>query len=338
MPNLPPSTDFTNSSVTEGGFKTAMTYMREYLASLLGADGVNATALATLGAVFGSLSAKNANYTVIASDRGEIIQCTATLELALTAAATLGSSFSFVVNNTGSGTVTINPSGAELIDGQSTKSLSQGQSAVIYCDGTGFYSVGMSAAGGFSNMQVFTSSGTFTVPAGVTKVKVTVVGGGGGGAGDGFNASPIAGAGGGAGGHAIKIISGLTSGQTVTVTIGAGGAGGTQNASNGNTSSFGAYCSATGGAGATGTAVSGVGGSGAGGDINGIGGGGQPPDGANFSGFGASSILSGPRSRAGVNATPSKGILGAGGTGAVGNNSGIPAGGAGGDGVVIVEY
>jgi hypothetical protein len=38
-------------------------------------------------------------------------------------------------------------------------------------------------SGGFSNMQVFTSSGTFTVPTGITKVKVTVVGGGGGGQG-----------------------------------------------------------------------------------------------------------------------------------------------------------
>lgn len=35
-------------------------------------------------------------------------------------------------------------------------------------------------SGGFTNVQVFTSSGTFTVPAGVTKVKATVVGGGGG--------------------------------------------------------------------------------------------------------------------------------------------------------------
>ena len=38
-------------------------------------------------------------------------------------------------------------------------------------------------ASGFSSMQVFTSSGTFTVPAGITKVKVTVYGAGGGGGG-----------------------------------------------------------------------------------------------------------------------------------------------------------
>jgi len=36
------------------------------------------------------------------------------------------------------------------------------------------------SGGGFSNIQVFTASGTFTVPANVTKAKVTVVGGGGG--------------------------------------------------------------------------------------------------------------------------------------------------------------
>ena len=36
------------------------------------------------------------------------------------------------------------------------------------------------SAGGFSNMQVFTSPGTFTTPSTTTKIKVTVVGGGGG--------------------------------------------------------------------------------------------------------------------------------------------------------------
>ena len=38
-------------------------------------------------------------------------------------------------------------------------------------------------AGGFSNQQVFVQNGTFTIPAGITKIKVTVQGGGGGGSG-----------------------------------------------------------------------------------------------------------------------------------------------------------
>ncbi len=77
--------------------------------------------------------------------------------------------------------------------------------------------------GGFGNLQVFSANGTFTVPAGVTRVKVTVVGGGGGGG----NILYAGSNGGGGGGGAVKIVSGLTPGGTVSVTVGAGGSGGT---------------------------------------------------------------------------------------------------------------
>jgi hypothetical protein len=92
------------------------------------------------------------------------------------------------------------------------------------------------AAGGFSNLQVFTSSGTFTVPAGITKAKVTLCGGGG----SGGNANGASGTGtyGAAGGVGIKLVTGLTPGASVSVTVGSG---------SGGTSSFGAFCSATGG-------------------------------------------------------------------------------------------
>lgn len=52
MAALPASTDFTGSAVTEGGFKTAISSLRDYLSGLLGTDGTAATALATLGAGF----------------------------------------------------------------------------------------------------------------------------------------------------------------------------------------------------------------------------------------------------------------------------------------------
>jgi hypothetical protein len=127
--------------------------------------------------------------------------------------------------------------------------------------------------------EVFTTSGTFTVPAGVTACKVTVVGGGGGG-GNAYNNSTVA-PGGSGGGTAIKWITGLTAGDTVSVTIGAGGTGGTAYPSTspgttGGTSSFGTYCSATGGAGGrnSGSPQQGIhlsgqhGGVGTGGDLN----------------------------------------------------------------------
>jgi len=70
------------------------------------------------------------------------------------------------------------------------------------------------------NMQVFTASGTWTKPTGVTNVIVKVVGGGGGGGGVSNGAGELAGGGGGAGGYAESEV--VVSGN-VTVTVGAAG-------------------------------------------------------------------------------------------------------------------
>ena len=123
--------------------------------------------------------------------------------------------------------------------------------------------------GGLVSMQVFTANGTWTKPAGVTKVKVTVTGGGGGGS---STDNDDMAAGGGAGATAIKIID-VTNVASVSVTVGAGKAGNT-NSQNmaviyGNPSSFGSYCTAVGGANCGGNwAIGGYGGTASGGDIN----------------------------------------------------------------------
>lgn len=95
-------------------------------------------------------------------------------------------------------------------------------------------------------IQVFSSSGTFTVPTGITAVFVQVFGAGGGGSGN------VGGSGyfGMRGGIAFAYVSGLTPGGTVTVTIGSGGNGAASgNGSTGGTTSFGSYVSCTGGSG-----------------------------------------------------------------------------------------
>lgn len=98
-----------------------------------------------------------------------------------------------------------------------------------------------------SGVQTFTSSGSFVVPAGVSQVEVEVWGGGSGS----FASITTASSGGGSGGgYARRRITGLTAGQSIYVTVGAGGAGGTTggaSASGGGTSSFGTLVSATGG-------------------------------------------------------------------------------------------
>ena len=77
--------------------------------------------------------------------------------------------------------------------------------------------------------QIFTSSGTFTVPSGVTAVKVILIGGGGG-----VDADRGCVGGGGAGGTATKWLSGLASGANVPVVVGASGG-----TTDGGASSFG---------------------------------------------------------------------------------------------------
>lgn len=130
---------------------------------------------------------------------------------------------------------------------------------VLTSNGTTWASTTL-VAGGLTNVAVFTSSGTFTVPAGITKCKVTVTGGGGG-AGNAY-----AGA---AGGTAIGFVT--VNGSTATITVGAGGAAGASGASGTSSFVYGATTvSATGGtSGNTGTSFSPTnGGTGTGGDIN----------------------------------------------------------------------
>ncbi|MCX6875591.1 MAG: hypothetical protein NTW21_17555 [Verrucomicrobia bacterium] len=98
------------------------------------------------------------------------------------------------------------------------------------------------------NMQVFDTYGTFTVPAGVTRIMVDVWGGGGGG---GWSYSKGGAGGGGAGGYGRSLFT-VHEGEEYAVTIGGGGIS-YGNGSNGTNSSFGTIITANGGIGALAT-------------------------------------------------------------------------------------
>ena len=106
------------------------------------------------------------------------------------------------VANGGSGLSTIAANNVILGNGTSAvQVVAPGTSGnVLTSNGTTWASTAV--VSGFSNMTVFTSSGTWTVPTGITKAKVTVIGGGGGGGSDIGNG----GGGGGGGGASIKVL------------------------------------------------------------------------------------------------------------------------------------
>jgi hypothetical protein len=87
------------------------------------------------------ISGKTAAYTVVAGDLASVINCSGatSFTVSLTAAATLGAGFNVTVWNTSTTTamaVTIDPSGAETIDGQATLILRRGEGMQVVCDGT----------------------------------------------------------------------------------------------------------------------------------------------------------------------------------------------------------
>ena len=207
-----------------------------------------------------------------------------------------------------------------------------------------------SGFGGY-NLSVFNSPGTYSPPASLKSVKVTVQAGGGGGGGGRSTASRAASGGG--GGTAIESIPVSSIPGPVTVTVGAAGAAGNGSPSpgssgndggTGGTSSFGSFCSATGGAGGQGGGPSsprlgGAGGSGSGGDYNVDGNAGMKNDNASSGG----GSMFGQGGTAAMDQSPSGGVgtagkSGSGGSGGQRVNSGTGAvGGAGGAGFVFVE-
>lgn len=138
------------------------------------------------------------------------------------------------IANGGTG-LTTTPSNGQIDIGNGTgftrATLTAGNGITI-TNGAG--SITVTSAGVSS--QAFTSTGTFTIPVGVTAVKVSIVGAGGGGS-TAFSGCSADGGSGGAGGSAITYLASLTPGNTIAVTVGTGGATGIL-ASNGGSSSI----------------------------------------------------------------------------------------------------
>lgn len=179
------------------------------------------------------------------------------------AAATLGNGWYCFLQNSGTGVITLDPNGAELIDGLISYAMYPGESRLVQCTGTAFFSVVLSPF-----LATFTTSSTFITPPGYTQFGVRMWGGGAGGNG-GINntigTNRNGGGAGGGGGQNFGNIIAPAAGTSITATIGAGGtgrAGGTWGGGSGGTSTLVGYMSAFGGSNAGNAAEVGGGGGG----------------------------------------------------------------------------
>jgi len=163
MSSLPSATSATASTATEGDVKTFLTALRTYIADLLGTDSANFVAVqSALRTSFCRSVSKTGAYTVVASDRGQVIECNGTFTLSITAAATLGDGFFFAVSNVGSGTVTIDPNLTETVGGATTLPLIAGESVLLYCDGAKFLAFRGMTFNGRAGAVTLTSSDVTT--------------------------------------------------------------------------------------------------------------------------------------------------------------------------------
>jgi hypothetical protein len=93
------------------------------------------------------VNAQTLAYTATTTDRGKVIRYTGAggLTLSLDPAATLTDGWFTVLRNDSSGTITIDPNGAETINGAANLAVTAGNSVIIYCNGTLFYTVGQAS-------------------------------------------------------------------------------------------------------------------------------------------------------------------------------------------------
>lgn len=128
-----------------------------------GTSSAQATALAGQGlsAFSGVLNVNapvtfaNSTYNAVQGDRGNVICWTGgvgTINLA-SAAGTLGNGWFAYIRNLGTGAVTLDPTGSDVINGASTLALAPGDSCIVMCSATGgreFMSIGLGRNATFS--------------------------------------------------------------------------------------------------------------------------------------------------------------------------------------------
>jgi len=142
----------TDNSTAAGSWRTFQLGATVSVASAAALAGAGIKAISTtLNQKIEPSSKASTPFTIVDADRAKGLIYTAGVGVAnLTAAATLGSDWFVLLRNSGSGDLVVTPP-AGLIDGSATKTVSPGESCIIFTDGANFYTVGF----GQSSTSVF---------------------------------------------------------------------------------------------------------------------------------------------------------------------------------------
>lgn len=90
-------------------------------------------------------------FTAISTDRAKNYVWTGGVgSITLSPASTLGNDWFMMIRNGGTGVLTINPSGADLINGSAALTMQVSDSAFIVCSGTAFFTIGLGRTTNFA--------------------------------------------------------------------------------------------------------------------------------------------------------------------------------------------
>lgn len=89
---------------------------------------------------------RSSNTILGVSDYARNFNCTTTFTQTFTAAATLLDGWWCEIRNDGTGVITLDPNGAETIDGFATLDLNPGQSCIVTCNGSAFKTCGLNGS------------------------------------------------------------------------------------------------------------------------------------------------------------------------------------------------
>lgn len=139
---------YLTDNTTEAGTWRAFQYGASV--SSANASALAGTGLIAIGSVLSQaypVETFNANYTAGSPDRSKTFVWTGGAgTLSLTAASALLNNWFIQLRNEGTGSLTIDPSGSETINGIATLDFQPGDSALIVTDGTSFYTIGYGQA------------------------------------------------------------------------------------------------------------------------------------------------------------------------------------------------